>query len=101
MMKQATIDQLKAMKFTAMAKAFETQTAEPATYAQMGFEERFGLLVDAEWNRRQQNKLRSRIQEAHLDAPSATMEGIEYLEDRKLDRAMYGCESRTIKKAEH
>ncbi|MBR5111341.1 MAG: IstB-like ATP-binding domain-containing protein, partial [Clostridia bacterium] len=47
-------------------------------------EERFGLLVDAEWNRRQQNKLRSRIQEARLDAPSATMEGIEYLEDRKL-----------------
>ena len=54
----------------------------------MGFEERFGLLVDAEWNRRQQNRLRSRIQEARLDAPSATMEGIEYLEDRKLDRAM-------------
>lgn len=48
MMKQATIDQLKAMKFTAMAKAFEAQTAEPATYVQMGFEERFGLLVDAE-----------------------------------------------------
>ena len=88
MMKQATIDQLKAMKFTAMAKAFEAQTAEPATYVQMGFEERFGLLVNAEWNRRQQNKLRSRIQEARLDAPSATMEGIEYLEDRKLDRAM-------------
>lgn len=88
MMKQATIDQLKAMKFTAMANAFEAQTADPATYSQMGFEERFGLLVDAEWNRRQQNKLRSRIQEARLDTPSATMEGIEYLEDRRLDRAM-------------
>ena len=88
MMKQATIDQLKAMKFTAMAKAFEAQTADAATYGQMGFEERFGLLVDAEWNRRQQNKLRSRIQEARLDTPSATMEGIEYLEDRRLDRAM-------------
>jgi len=88
MMKQATIDQLKAMKFTAMAKAFEAQTADAATYGQMGFEERFGLLVDAEWNRRQQNKLRSRIQEARLDTPSAVMEGIEYLEDRRLDRAM-------------
>ncbi len=48
MMKQATIDQLKAMKFTAMATAFATQGADPATYGQMGFEERFGLLVDAE-----------------------------------------------------
>ena len=88
MMKQATIDQLKAMKFTAMANAFEAQTANAATYGQMGFEERFGLLVDAEWNRRQQNKLRSRVQEARLDTPSASMEGIEYLEDRRLDRAM-------------
>lgn len=88
MMKQATIDQLREMKFTAMAKAFETQAADPAIYLKMGFEERFGLLVDAEWNRRQQNKLRSRIQEAHLDMPSATMEEIEYLEDRRLDRAM-------------
>lgn len=79
MMKQATIDQLKAMKFTAMANAFAVQGADPATYSQMGFEERFGLLVDAEWNRRQQNKLRSRIQEARLDTPSAVMEGIEYL----------------------
>ena len=88
MMKQATIDQMRAMKLTAMARAFESQTADPATYGQMGFEERLGLLVDAEWNRRQQNKLRSRIQEAHLDTPSAAMEGIEYLEDRRLDRAM-------------
>ena len=88
MMKQATIDQLKAMKFTAMANAFEAQTANAATYGQMGFEERFGLLVDAEWNRRQQNKLRSRIQEARLDTPSAVMEGIEYLEDRKIDKGL-------------
>ena len=71
MMKQATIDQLKAMKFTAMAKAFESQTVDPSTFGHMGFEERFGLLVDAEWNRRQQNRLRSRIQEARLDVPSA------------------------------
>ena len=88
MMKQATIDQLKAMKFTAMATAFTAQGADPATYGQMGFEERFGLLVDAEWNRRQQNKLRSRIQEARLDTPSAVMEGIEYLEDRKIDKGL-------------
>lgn len=88
MMKQATIDQLKAMKFTAMANAFAAQGADPATYGQMGFEERFGLLVDAEWNRRQQNKLRSRIQEARLDTPSAVMEGIEYLEDRKIDKGL-------------
>jgi DNA replication protein DnaC len=32
-------------------------------------------------------KLVRRIRDAHLDISSATMEGIEYYEDRKLDKA--------------
>ena len=84
---QSTIDQLTTMRFSAMAKAFEEQLLNP-DFEKMTFEERFGLLVDAEWNRRQQNKLRSRLAEAHLDVPSAVMEEIEYLPDRKLDRAL-------------
>ena len=57
------------------------------SYAQVSFEDRFGLLVNAEWNRRQVNKLVRRVRDAHLDISSATMEGIEYYEDRKLDKA--------------
>ena len=53
----------------------------------MGFEDRFGLLVDAEWNRRQANKLARRIHDAHLDIPSATVDTIEYHADRRLDKA--------------
>ena len=87
MINATTIDQLKAMKFSAMAKEFELQLRDPKTYALMGFEDRFGLLVQAEWNRRQENKLARRIREAHLDIPSATVEMIEYHEDRKLDKA--------------
>lgn len=84
---QSTIDQLTSMRFSAMAKAYESQLQNPA-FEEMSFTDRFGLLVDAEWNRRQQNKLRSRLAEARLDAPSAAMEEIEYLADRKLDRAL-------------
>ena len=83
----STIEQLKSMRFSAMAKELELQMRDPATYTQFGFEERLGLLVDAEWNRRQANKLAKKIHEARLDIPSATMEGIEYHEDRKLDKA--------------
>ena len=83
----STVEQLREMRFSAMANEFETQLKDPATYAQIPFEDRFGLLVDAEWNRRQANKLVRRIHDAHLDIPSATMEGIEYHEDRKLDKA--------------
>ena len=45
-------------------------------YSQLGFEERFGLMADAEWNRRQDNKLRRRVRDARPDIPSANMEGM-------------------------
>ena len=83
----STVEQLREMRFSAMANEFDAQLKDPATYAQIPFEDRFGLLVNAEWNRRQANKLARRIRDAHLDIPSATMEGIEYHEDRKLDKA--------------
>ena len=37
------------MKFSAMAAAFEQQLKDPKSYSLLGFEERFGLMVDAEW----------------------------------------------------
>ena len=40
-----------------------------------------------QWNRRQSNKLNRFIRNAHFAVPSATVEGIEYHEDRKLDKA--------------
>ena len=83
----STVEQLREMRFSAMATEFEAQIQDPTTYAQVSFEDRFGLLVNAEWNRRQTNKLVRRIRDAHLDIPSASMEGIEYYEDRKLDKA--------------
>ena len=86
MLNAATIEQLRAMKFSAMAAAFEQQLKEPKSYSQLSFEERFGLMVDAEWNRRQDNKLRRRVRDARLDIPSASMEGIEYIPDRGLDK---------------
>ena len=82
----STIQQLRDMKFSAMANELEHQLRDPTAYAQISFDDRFGLLVDAEWNRRQANKLAKRIREARMDIPSATLEGIEYYEDRGLDR---------------
>ncbi|MBE5775303.1 MAG: hypothetical protein E7337_15480 [Clostridiales bacterium] len=46
MLNASTIEQLRAMKFSAMAAAFEQQLKEPKSYSQLGFEERFGLMVD-------------------------------------------------------
>ncbi len=82
----STIEQLRSMNLGAMAKELESQMRDPSTYKQLGFEDRLGLLVDAEWNRRQTNKMAKRIKEARLNIPSATVEGIEYYADRKLDK---------------
>ena len=87
MINQSTIDSLKAMKLTAMATELEHQLEDASIYRTLGFEERLGLLVDAEWNKRQANKLARYIKNAHFAAPNATIEGIEYHEDRRLDKA--------------
>ena len=48
---QSTIELLREMKFSAMAQEFLVQLEDPKTYGSLDFEERFSLLVDAEWNR--------------------------------------------------
>ena len=77
MISQATVDMLKGMKMSAMAAELERQLTD-ASYRELGFEERLGLLVTAEWNRRQTNKVNRFIRNAHFSAPSAAVESIEY-----------------------
>lgn len=81
-----TIERLRMMKLNAFAGEMERQLEDDAGYSQLGFEDRLTLLVDAEWNRRQDNKLTRCIRNAHFSDASATMEGIEYIEDRHLDK---------------
>ena len=89
MIDQSTIEALKQMRLSAMALELERQLSDRNTYSQLGFEERLGLLVDAEYSRRQANKLQRHIKSAHFSAPGATIEGIKYHEDRKLDKAQF------------
>lgn len=84
---QSTIELLREMKFSAMAAEFVNQLENPSSYSTMSFEDRLSLLVDAEWNRRRNNKLKRLIKKADFSAPNASIEDIEYLEDRKLDKA--------------
>ena len=84
---QSTVDMLRSMKMTAMASELERQTGD-AAYRELSMEERLSLIVNAEWNRRQNNKINRLINAARFAQPSATMEGIEYFEDRKLDKPL-------------
>ena len=70
----------------ALASELERQLDDAESYRILGFEERLALLVDAEWNRRQNNKFDRFIRNAHFSDANATIEGIEYIEDRHLDK---------------
>ena len=85
-MNQQTIDMLTEMKMTAMAAEFANQIQD-VSFNSIGFEERLSMLVTAEWNRRQNNKVARLMRNAEFGIPSAVMEEIEYHEDRKLDKA--------------
>lgn len=87
MMSHSTVELMRAMRLSSMASEFENQMGDATAYGQLGFEERLGLLVDAEWNRRQSNKLNRYVRSARFSTASATIEGIEYYDDRKLDKA--------------
>ena len=81
-----TIEHLRVMNMSALAAELERQIADAESYDLLGFEDRLTLLVDAEWNRRQNNKLTRYIRNAHFSDANATIEGIEYIEDRHLDK---------------
>ncbi len=87
MINASTFEKLKALNCSAMADVFQNQLNDSRSYSPLGFEERLGLLVDAEWNRRQTNKLKNLIKRASFSISSACIEDIEYLPDRKLDKA--------------
>ncbi len=87
MLDNQTIERLRSMKLNILATELELQLQDYESYSTLGFEERLGLLVDAEWNRRQQNKLNKHIRDAKLSIAHATIEDIYYHADRKLDKA--------------
>lgn len=85
MLTQATIDKLHDMRLSGMADAF-TDQCTTHDYDNLSFEDRFGMLVDREWDKRRSNKLDRLVYGAEFRYPGACMEDIEYHVDRKLDR---------------
>ena len=84
MLNQQTTEKLHLMRLRGMADAFTQQQEEPQTM-QLSFEERFGLLVDRQWNWRQNRALERRLRDARLQG-TACMEDIDYRAARGLDK---------------
>lgn len=84
---QSTIDKLVEMHLTAMSDAFQTQISD-TKMKDVSFEDRFGLLVDVEYNTRKSNSLKRLIRNAGFDQPEAHISDINYTSGRKLNRGL-------------
>ena len=87
MINQSTIDKLIEMRLTAMSDSFRNQMNDPRM-KEVPFEDRFGMLVDIEYNNRKNNRLKRRMKGAELDQPGASIMDIDYSSGRKLNKAL-------------
>ena len=81
MLTETTVSKLREMRLSVMANALKDQLADPQ-FQSMAFEDRLGLLVDAEWNARKNNHLNKLIRQATFSDPGACLENVEYLPDK-------------------
>jgi len=87
MMINQTYSKLVEMRLPAMEEELRRQMELPAM-TELSFEERIGLLVEAEWRDRYNAKIKRLLKEAKLRCPSACLEDIDFAAERHLDKAL-------------
>jgi len=87
MLTAPTIEHLQALKLDTMAAAWTAQQQQ-ADLTALAFDERFGLLDEAEWAARENRRMRRALQEAKLKLSQACIEAIDYPARRELDKAV-------------
>jgi DNA replication protein DnaC len=85
MLTEPTFEKLRYLKLRGMAAAFRQQLESPEM-KELSFEDRFGLLVDAEYSKRRNTLLQRLFKKAGFKNSAACLENIEYHDDRKLDK---------------
>ena len=86
MLEQPMIEKLLAMRLQGMADAWKAQEQD-ATAAELSFSERFALLVDRQWNWRENQALQRRLKAARLRG-NTCVEDIDYRASRGLDKSV-------------
>jgi DNA replication protein DnaC len=86
MLTEQTVERLRHLRLGAIADAYLAQQRD-AGVASLSFDERLGMLVDAEHLAREQRALTRRLKEAKLRLTHACLEDLDY-SGRKLERAL-------------
>ena len=87
MLNSPTHDKLSALRLHEMDHAWQEQQRS-ADHDALTFDERFGLLVDAQWLARENRRLQRALKEARLRLTQASLEAIEHRPQRPLDKAL-------------
>ena len=83
---QQTLSRLRELRLGAMAGAFERQCEQPATYDELSFTERLGLVVERECVERENRKQRRLVREARFRL-KASLGDIDYGHSRNLSKS--------------
>jgi DNA replication protein DnaC len=86
MLNNQTIQSLREMRLPGMADAYTQQLQNPQL-AELSFEERFGMLVDAERTKRQNHRLARLLRDAKFKVRAAP-EDIDYHQARGVDQGL-------------
>jgi DNA replication protein DnaC len=87
MLREPTIEKLRAMRLSVMASAWVEQDKSPDTVA-LAFDERLALLVDAEMLARDNARLTKNLRDAKMRIADACIEGVDFPRARELDKAV-------------
>lgn len=87
MLNEPTLEKLRAMRLEGMAASWVEQQKDGAM-SKLAFDERFGMLVDAEWLHRENKRLARALKEAKLKLSQACVEDIDYPARRELEKAV-------------
>ena len=85
MLTEPTTEKLKALRLDAMAATWNEQRGKPDVN-RLAFDERFGMLVDAEYLHRENKRLDKALRDAKLKLAAACLEDIDYAANRELDK---------------
>lgn len=86
MLNQQTIEKLAVLKLNGMADSFTLQLQQPQMN-DLTFEDRFAMIVDAQWNWKENNRMKRYLKNAKLKL-QACVEDIDYKTQRGIDRSV-------------
>lgn len=87
MLEEPTHDKMIKMRMQGLAEAWLEQQQDPSI-GELTFDERLGLLIDAEWIHRENKRVTRNLRAAKLKLSSACIEDLDYPAKRRLDKKL-------------